>query len=97
MVLIAAANFAIALLCLILARRMVQVNRQITQLNRDLNRWSVLLEDTLSQQALTLTETRTDLRQWQLISLKWQLQQRRIAQVARVLRLMALFSRHRFL
>ena len=91
------ANFAIALLCLVLAWRMVGVNRQITQLNRDLNRWSILLEDTLAQQALALTEKRADLRQWQLIHLKWQLQQRRLLQVAKVLRLISLVSRRRFL
>ncbi len=94
---IAIANVAIALLCLILAARMRRLNHQVIQLNRDLNRWTVLLENTLPRQALTLTQKRTDLQRWQLNHLQWQLQQRRIAQIAKFLKLMVLFSRRRFL
>lgn len=89
-------NVAIALLCLVLARRILRLNRQITQLNRDLNRWTILLEDSLAQQALALTQKRTDLHQWQLIHLKWQLQQRRILQVAKFLQLLSRLTRRRF-
>lgn len=90
---IAIVNVAIALLCFVLARRMAQVSRQVTQLNRDLNRWTVLLEDTLAQQTLALTANRTDLRQWQLLHLQWQLQQRRLRQTIKFLRLVWLISR----
>ncbi|MBT9316503.1 hypothetical protein [Leptothoe spongobia] len=94
---IATVNVAIAILCLMLTWRILRFRRQVTQLNRDLNRWTVLLEETLTQQTLALTEKRTDLRQWQLIHLKWQLQQRRIIQIAKLLRLISLFSRRRLL
>lgn len=94
---LAIANCAIALFCLALAWRMVGFNRQVIQLNRDLNRWTVLLEDTLAQQTLAFTQSRIDLRQWHLIHLKWQLQQRRIVQIAKLLKLMAFFARRRFL
>ena len=94
---IAIVNVAISLVCLVLTWRMVRLGRQVNQLNRDLNRWTVLLESTLAQQTLALTEQRTDLRQWQLLHLKWQLQQRRIVQVAKLLRLMSRFARRRFL
>ncbi len=89
-------NVAIAMLCLVLARHVLRLNRHIIQLNRDLNRWTILLEDSLAQQALALTQKRTDLRQWQLIHLKWQLQQRRILQVAKFLRLLSRLTRRRF-
>ena len=94
---IAIVNVAISLVCLVLTWRMVRLGRQVNQLNRDLNRWTVLLESTLAQQTLALTEQRTDLRQWPLLHLKWQLQQRRIVQVAKLLRLMSRFARRRFL
>ncbi|MEM9264791.1 MAG: hypothetical protein AAGA46_04640 [Cyanobacteria bacterium P01_F01_bin.13] len=94
---IAIVNVAIAFLCLALAGRISQFNRQITQLNRDLNRWTVVLEDVLTQQTLALTQKRTDIHQWQLIQLKWQLQQRRIVQIAKFLKLISLFTRRRFL
>ncbi|MEM8614980.1 MAG: hypothetical protein AAGF93_23445, partial [Cyanobacteria bacterium P01_H01_bin.105] len=77
---IAIVNVAIAFVCLVLTWRMAQLGRQVNQLNRDLNRWTVLLENTLVQQTLAFTEKRTDLRQWQLIHLRWQLQQRRLIQ-----------------
>ena len=92
---LALVNCAIALLCLVLAWRVMGFNRQVTQLNRDLNRWTVLLEDTLAQQTLAFTQKRADLRQWQLIHLKWQLQQRRMVQVAKLLKLMSLFMGRR--
>ncbi|MEL6334314.1 MAG: hypothetical protein AAFQ76_17200 [Cyanobacteria bacterium J06626_26] len=94
---IAIANVAIALLCLVLASRMIRVNRQVTQLNRDLNRWTVLLENTLTQQALTLSQTRTDMRQWQLLYLQWRLQQRRLLQTAKFLKIIWRFSKRRSL
>ena len=94
---LAIVNCAIALLCLALAWRIVGFNRQVTQLNRDLNRWTVLLEDTLAQQTLTLSQKRIDLRQWHLIHLKWQLQQRRVVQIAKLLKLLSLFMRRRVL
>ncbi|MEM7064508.1 MAG: hypothetical protein AAF572_15265 [Cyanobacteria bacterium P01_B01_bin.77] len=81
------ANVAISLLCFILTWRIAQISRQVTQLNRDLNRWAVLLEQTLAQHTLTLTEQRTHLHQWQLLHLRWQLQQRRLLQIAKFLRL----------
>ena len=86
-------NVAIALLCLGLSWRIARFNRQVIQLNRDLNRWTVLLESTLAQQTLAFTETRTDLRQWQLIHLQWRLQQRRLMQTVKFLRLLWLLSR----
>ena len=90
-------NIAIALLCFGLAQRVIRFNRQVHQLNRDLNRWTVLLEDTLAQQTLALVQKRTDLRQWQLIHLKWQLQQRRIFQMAKLLKIMTIFAQRRIL
>lgn len=89
------ANVAIALLCFALTWRMAQFGRQVTQLNRDLNRWTVLLEQTLAQHTLTLTAQRTTLRQWQLLHLQWQLQQRRLVQTAKFLRLVWLLGRRR--
>lgn len=94
---IAIVNVAIALLCLALASRMLRVNHQVTQLNRDLNRWTVLLENTLTQQTLAFGQTRTDLRQWQLLHLQWQLQQRRLLQTAKFLKIIWLFSKRRSL
>ena len=90
-------NIAIALLCLGLTWRMAQLGRQFAQLNRDLNRWTVLLEDTLAQQTLTFTQKRTDLRQWQLIHLQWQLQQRRVIQTAKFLQLVWLINQRQSL
>ncbi|MGD1949291.1 MAG: hypothetical protein ACFB14_06555 [Leptolyngbyaceae cyanobacterium] len=92
---IALANVASALLCLALIPRVVRFGRQVTQLNRDLNRWTVLLENTLSQQTLAFTQRRTDLRQWQLIHLQWQLQQRQLMQTAKFLQLVWLISKRR--
>ncbi len=94
---IAIVNVAIALLCLALASRMLRVNHQVTQLNRDLNRWTVLLENTLTQQTLAFGQTRTDLRQWQLLHLQWQLQQRRLLQTAKFLKIIWLISNRRSL
>ncbi|MEO0431576.1 MAG: hypothetical protein AAF151_07750 [Cyanobacteria bacterium J06656_5] len=94
---IAIVNVAIALLCLALASRMLRVGHQVTQLNRDLNRWTVLLENTLTQQTLAFGQTRTDLRQWQLLHLQWQLQQRRLLQTAKFLKIIWLFSKRRSL
>ncbi|MEO0735683.1 MAG: hypothetical protein AAFZ35_02620 [Cyanobacteria bacterium J06649_12] len=94
---IAIVNVAIALLCLTLASRMLRVSHQVTQLNRDLNRWTVLLENTLTQQTLAFGQTRTDLRQWQLLHLQWQLQQRRLLQTAKFLKIIWLFSKRRSL
>lgn len=94
---IAIVNVAIALLCLALASRMLRVSHQVTQLNRDLNRWTVLLENTLTQQTLAFGQTRTDLRQWQLLHLQWQLQQRRLLQTAKFLKIIWLFSKRRSL
>ena len=94
---IAIVNVAIALLCLALIPRVVRFGRQVTQLNRDLNRWTVLLENTLTQQTLALTARRTDLRQWQLTHLRWQLQQRRLVQTAKFLRIIWLMRKRRFL
>ncbi|MEM8613976.1 MAG: hypothetical protein AAGF93_18280, partial [Cyanobacteria bacterium P01_H01_bin.105] len=62
----------------------------------DLNRWTVLLENTLVQQTLAFTEKRTDLRQWQLIHLRWQLQQRRLIQTAKFLQLVWLMRKRRW-
>ena len=84
---IAIANVAIALLCFVLTGHVARYNRQVIQLNRDLNRWTVLLENTLTQQTLAFTARRTDLRQWQLTHLQWQLQQRRLLQTAKFLQL----------
>lgn len=89
------ANSAIALLCFALTWRMAQVGRQVNQLNRDLNRWTVLLEQTLAQQTLTLTKQRTQLHQWHLLHLQWQLQQRRLIQTAKFLRLVWLIMGRR--
>ncbi|ESA34487.1 hypothetical protein N836_16460 [Leptolyngbya sp. Heron Island J] len=93
---IAIANVAIALFCFMLSWRVAKFGHQITQLNRDLKHWTVLLENTLIQQTLAFTERRTDLRQWQLIHLQWQLQQRRLTQTAKFLRLVWLISKRRF-
>ena len=95
LLIIAIVNVAIALICLALTPRVARFGRQVTQLNRDLNRWTVLLEDTLSQQTLAFTQRRTDLRQWQLIHLQWQLQQRRLIQTAKFLQLVWLISKRR--
>ncbi len=92
---IAVVNVAIALLCFILSWHVAKFGHQVTQLSRDLNRWTVLLEDTLTQQTLTLTKRRTDLRQWQLIHLQWQLQQQRLNQTAKFLRIVWLISKRR--
>ncbi|MEM1238885.1 MAG: hypothetical protein AAGI45_03500 [Cyanobacteria bacterium P01_H01_bin.26] len=81
------ANVAIALLCFVLTGHVARYHRQVIQLNRDLNRWTVLLENTLTQQTLAFTVRRTDLRQWQLTHLQWQLQQRRLLQTAKFLQL----------
>lgn len=86
-------NFAIALLCFVSVSYITGFNRQINQLNRDLNRWTVLLENTLTQQTLALTQTRTDLRQCQLIHLQWQLQRRRLVQIAKFLHLVWFISK----
>ncbi|MEM7795070.1 MAG: hypothetical protein AAF579_11560 [Cyanobacteria bacterium P01_C01_bin.118] len=94
---LAIVNCAIALLCLALAWRVAGFNRQVTQLNRDLNRWTVLLEDALAQQTLTFSQKRIDLRQWHLVHLKWQIQQRRIVQIAKLLKLLSLFMGRRVL
>ena len=94
---IAIFNVAIALLCLVLTSYVARYNRQVIQLNRDLNRWTVLLENTLTQQTLALTARRTDLRQWQLTHLRWQLQQRRLVQTAKFLRIIWLMRKRRFL
>lgn len=93
---IAIVNVAIAFVCLVLTWRMAQLGRQVNQLNRDLNRWTVLLENTLVQQTLAFTEKRTDLRQWQLIHLRWQLQQRRLIQTAKFLQLVWLMRKRRW-
>ena len=77
---IAIANVAIALLCFVLTGHVARYNRQVIQLTRDLNRWTVLLEH-------AFTARRTDLRQWQLTHLQWQLQQRRLLQTAKFLQL----------
>ena len=95
LILIALGNVAIALLCVALTPRVVRFGRQVTQLNRDLNRWTVLLEDTLSQQTLNFTQQRAELRQWQLIHLQWQLQQRQLVQAAKFLQLVWLISKRR--
>ena len=89
------ANCAIALLCLALAWRMVGFNRHVTQLNRDLNRWTVLLERALAQQTLALTGGRANLHQWQFFYLQWQLQARRLLQTAKFLKFLLLISRRR--
>ncbi|NEQ49485.1 MAG: hypothetical protein F6K11_05030 [Leptolyngbya sp. SIO3F4] len=94
---IAITNIAIALICLALARHVTRFSRQVIQLNRDLNRWTVLLEETLANQTLVFTQKRTDLRKWQLIHLQWQLQQRRIMQVAKLIKLVSLFAGQRLL
>ena len=94
---IAIFNVAIALLCLVLTSYVARYNRQVIQLNRDLNRWTVLLENTLTQQTLALTARRTDLRQWQLTHLRWQLQQRRLVHTAKFLRIIWLMRKRRFL
>ena len=94
---IAIFNVAIALLCLVLTSYVARYNRQVIQLNRDLNRWTVLLENSLTQQTLALTARRTDLRQWQLTHLRWQLQQRRLVQTAKFLRIIWLMRKRRFL
>ena len=94
---IAIFNVAIALLCLVLTSYVARYNRQVIQLNRDLNRWTVLLENSLTQHTLALTARRTDLRQWQLTHLRWQLQQRRLVQTAKFLRIIWLMRKRRFL
>ncbi|EKU97278.1 hypothetical protein Lepto7375DRAFT_6456 [Leptolyngbya sp. PCC 7375] len=98
LIVIAIANVAIAILCLVLTWHVVRFGRQVAQLNRNLQRWTVLLEDNLAQQTLAFTVQRTNLRQWQLIHLQWQLQQRRLIQTAKFLQRVWLISqrRHRF-
>ncbi|MBT9310603.1 hypothetical protein [Leptothoe kymatousa] len=90
---LAIVNVAIAIACLLLARRVVTWHRHITQLTRDFNRWTILAESALPEQALAFTQHRTQLRQWQLIHLKWQLQQRQLVQTAKVLKLAWFMSR----
>ncbi len=92
---IAIANFAIAVLCIALSWRVARFGRQVAQLNRNLKRWTVLLEDTLAQHTLTLTKRRTRIHQWQLIHLQWQLHQRRLTQVAKFLRIVWLISKQK--
>lgn len=93
---IAIANVAIALLCLVLAQRVLRFNRQVIQLNRDLNRWTVLLENALAQQTLALTSGRANLYQWHFFYLQWQLQARRLIQTARFLNFLLILNRRRF-
>lgn len=90
---IAIVNVAIAILCLLLARRVVIWQRHLTQLNRDLTRWTIQAERDLPAQALAFTQQRTQLRQWQFSNLKWQLQQRQLLQTAKFLKLVWLISR----
>ncbi|MDV3353175.1 hypothetical protein QGP82_31165 [Leptothoe sp. LEGE 181152] len=98
LIVIAIANVAISILCLVLTWHVARFGHQVAQLNRNLQRWTVLLEDNLAQQTLAFTVQRTNLRQWQLIHLKWQLQQRRLIQTAKFLQRVWLISqrRHRF-
>ncbi|MEM6252471.1 MAG: hypothetical protein AAF821_06065 [Cyanobacteria bacterium P01_D01_bin.156] len=88
-------NVAIALLCFLLSWRIIGWQRQIIQLNRDLNRWMVFLEGTLTEQALNLTQQRTQLRLWQLNHLQWQLQQRQLIQLVKFLKLLWFISKRR--
>lgn len=92
---IAVANVAIAFLCFILSWHIAKFGQRLTQLSRDLNRWTVVLENTLTQQTLAFTERRTDLRQWQLVHLQWQLQQRRLIQTVKFLQVVWLISKRR--
>ena len=93
---VAIANVAIALLCLLLARRVLRLNHQVIQLNRDLNRWTVLLENALAQQTLAFTSRRASLHQWQFFYLQWQLQARRLLQTAKFLNFLLIVNRRRF-
>lgn len=86
-------NSAIALLCLLLSWRVIRFYRQITQLNRVLTYWTALAESTLPEHTLAFIQHRAQLRQWQLTQLKWQLQQRRLAQIAKFLQLVWLVRR----
>ena len=90
---LAVVNVAIAILCLLLARRVVTWHRHITQLTRDFNRWTMLAETALPEQTLAFTQHRSQLRQWQLIHLKWRLQQRQLVQMTKVLQLAWFLSR----
>ncbi|MBX2863174.1 MAG: hypothetical protein KTR27_06425 [Leptolyngbyaceae cyanobacterium MAG.088] len=92
---IAITNVAIACICIVLSWRVARFGRQVNRLSRNLNHWTVLLEDTLAQHNLALTERRTNLHQWQLTYLQWQLQQRQLIQTAKFLQLVWLISRRR--
>ncbi|MEO0868577.1 MAG: hypothetical protein AAFY17_09030 [Cyanobacteria bacterium J06642_11] len=93
---LAVLNVAIALLCLVLAGRVLRLHRQLRQLNHDLTQWAIAVERTLVDQTLTFTQRRAQLRQWQLTHLRWQLQQRQLVQVAKLLRLVWLMRRGAF-
>ena len=93
---IATANIAIALFCFMLSWQVAKFGHRILQLNRDLHHWTVLLENTLTQQTLAFSERRAQLRQGQLLHLQWQLQQQRLTQTAKFLRLIWLISQRRF-
>lgn len=84
---LASLNVAIALLCFLLSWWVMGIYRQVTQLNRDLSRWLTFAATDLTNYPLALTYQRTQLRQWQLGHLKWQLQQRRLGQLTKILQL----------
>ena len=96
LIVLAVANVAIALLCLRLAWWMTKVHRQVTQLNRDLHRWTIGLERGLGDQTLAWTQHRAQLRQWQLGHLQWQLQQRKMIQLAKLLQLLWFIRQRRW-
>lgn len=95
LIVIAIANVAIASLCLVLTWRVARLGRQLTQLNRELQRWTVLLENALVQQTLALGEKRAELYQWQLTYLQGQLYQRRLAQAVKFLQLVGVIYKRR--